>query len=152
MCGCRPTGFGTGQSFLVACPFADTNGKTRTIPVEVKSSTKQVYVRRIPKLAAQASEAEQQMTDEELRSFEEVKYGDIWDKERYLSWMYENLMAIRTVMAPNASIYVHLDWHIGAYVLRQQLRHALLLYGWRAHIQHRVSALRGELSLVGPGR
>ena len=43
-------------------------------------------------------------------------YGDIWDKERYLNWMYENLMAIKSVMSENASIYVHLDYHIGHYV------------------------------------
>ena len=43
-------------------------------------------------------------------------YGDVWDKEKYLSWMYENLMAIKSVMSETASIYVHLDWHIGHYV------------------------------------
>lgn len=43
-------------------------------------------------------------------------YGDIWDKERYLNWMYENLCAIKSVMSDNASIYMHLDWHIGHYV------------------------------------
>ena len=30
--------------------------------------------------------------------------------------MYENLTAIKTVMSETASIYVHLDWHIGHYV------------------------------------
>lgn len=53
---------------------------------------------------------------EELRTFEEKMYGDIWDKERYLNWMYENLMAIKSVMSESASIYVHLDYHIGHYV------------------------------------
>lgn len=43
-------------------------------------------------------------------------YGDVWDKEKYLSWMYENLMAIKGVMSETASIYVHLDYHIGHYV------------------------------------
>ena len=77
---------------------------------------KQVYIRRNPKLAEEARSAEEQLLDEELRSFEEVMYGDIWDKERYLNWMHENLLAIKTVMAPNASIFVHLDWHIVHYV------------------------------------
>ncbi|MDO4808064.1 MAG: site-specific DNA-methyltransferase [Coriobacteriales bacterium] len=77
---------------------------------------KQVYIRRNPKLAEEARRAEAQLDDEELRSFEEVMYGDIWDKERYLNWMHENLLAIKAVMSPNASIYVHLDYHIGAYV------------------------------------
>lgn len=49
-------------------------------------------------------------------SFEEKMYGDVWDKEKYLNWMYENLRAIKEVMSETASIYVHLDWHIGHYV------------------------------------
>lgn len=53
---------------------------------------------------------------EEMKAFEEKMYGDVWDKERYLNWMYENLMAIKSVMSDNASIYVHLDYHIGHYV------------------------------------
>ena len=56
------------------------------------------------------------MDIEELRSFEEKMYGDIWNKESYLNWMYENLMAIKSIMSDTASIYVHLDWHIGHYV------------------------------------
>lgn len=47
---------------------------------------------------------------------EEVMYGDIWQKEDYLNWLYERLLAIRDVMSETASIYVHLDWHIGHYV------------------------------------
>jgi len=47
---------------------------------------------------------------------EEIMYGDIWQKEDYLNWLYERLLAIREVMSETASIYVHLDWHIGHYV------------------------------------
>lgn len=47
---------------------------------------------------------------------EEVMYGDIWQKEDYLNWLYERLLAIKTVMSETGSIYVHLDWHIGHYV------------------------------------
>ena len=47
---------------------------------------------------------------------EEVLYGDIWQKEDYLNWLYERLLAIREIMSETGSIYVHLDWHIGHYV------------------------------------
>lgn len=47
---------------------------------------------------------------------EEIMYGDIWQKEDYLNWLYERLLAIREVMSETASIYVHIDWHIGHYV------------------------------------
>lgn len=77
---------------------------------------KKVYIRRNPLVAKAIKQAEQGLEDDELKSFEEKIYGDIWDKEKYLNWMYENLMAIRSVMSENASIYVHLDYHIGHYV------------------------------------
>ena len=77
---------------------------------------KKVYLRRNPLVAKAIQKAEQELEDNELKAFEEKMYGDIWDKEKYLNWMYENLMAIRSVMSENASIYVHLDWHIGHYV------------------------------------
>lgn len=77
---------------------------------------KKVYIRRNPKVAEAIKQAETEVDSEELRNFEEKMYGDVWDKERYLNWMYENLMAIKSVMSDTASIYVHLDWHIGHYV------------------------------------
>lgn len=77
---------------------------------------KKIYIRRNPLVAKVIKQAEQGLEDDELKAFEEKMYGDIWDKEKYLNWMYENLMAIRSVMSENASIYVHLDYHIGHYV------------------------------------
>ena len=77
---------------------------------------KSVYIRRNPKLAAKIKAAEQELDSDEIKAFEEKMYGDVWDKEKYLNWMYENLAAIKSVMSDTASIYVHLDWHIGHYV------------------------------------
>ncbi|MFY9121016.1 MAG: DNA methyltransferase, partial [Syntrophomonadaceae bacterium] len=77
---------------------------------------KKVYLRRNPKLAEKVAAAEQQMDIEELKAFEEKMYGDIWQKEDYLNWMYENLLAIKSIMSEPASIYVHLDTKIGHYV------------------------------------
>lgn len=77
---------------------------------------KQVYIRRNPKVAEAIAQAEQELDIDELKAFEEKMYGDVWDKEKYLNWMYENLIAIKSIMSETASIYVHLDWHIGHYV------------------------------------
>ena len=77
---------------------------------------KKVYIRRNPKVAEVIAQAEQELDVDELKAFEEKMYGDVWDKEKYLNWMYENLLAIKSVMSETASIYVHLDWHIGHYV------------------------------------
>lgn len=77
---------------------------------------KKVYIRRNPKVAEAIAQAEQELDIDELKVFEEKMYGDVWDKEKYLNWMYENLMAIKSIMSESASMYVHLDYHIGHYV------------------------------------
>lgn len=77
---------------------------------------KQVYIRKNPKVEKAIQQAETELDDDDLKSFDEKMYGDVWDKEKYLNWMYENLCAIKSVMSETASIYVHLDWHIGHYV------------------------------------
>ena len=77
---------------------------------------KQVYIRRNPKVAEAIAQAEQELNIDELKSFEEKMYGDVWDKEKYLNWVYENLMAIKSVMSATSSIWVELDNHIGHYV------------------------------------
>ena len=59
---------------------------------------KKVYIRRNPKVAEAIAQAEQELDVDELKAFEEKMYGDVWDKEKYLNWMYENLMAIKSVM------------------------------------------------------
>ena len=77
---------------------------------------KKVYIRRNPLVAKAIEQAESELDIEDLKAFEEKMYGDVWDKERYLNWMYENLMAIKSVMSDDACIYVELDSHIGHYV------------------------------------
>lgn len=87
---------------------------------------KKVYLRRNPKIAEEIDKKEAEITARieageevdfaELRAFEEKMYRDIWNKEDYLNWMYENLAAIKSIMSETGSIYVHLDWHIGHYV------------------------------------
>mgnify|MGYP004675740961 FL=1 len=77
---------------------------------------KTIYIRRNPKVAEAIKKTEETLEDEELRTFEEKMYGDVWNKEVYLNWMYENLMAIKSIMSDKSSIFIHLDWHIGHYV------------------------------------
>ena len=77
---------------------------------------KKVYIRKNPKLAEKIKKAEEELDVEGLKAFEETMYGDIWNKEDYLNWMYERLMAIKSIMSDTSSIYVHLDHNIGHYV------------------------------------
>ena len=77
---------------------------------------KKVHIRRNPKLAERIAKAEQELDNSDLREFEDKMFRDIWQKEDFLNWMYENLQAIKSVMSDSASIYMHLDYHIGHYV------------------------------------
>lgn len=77
---------------------------------------KKVYLRRNPKLAEKIAIAEQEMDIEDLHSFEEKMYGDVWKKEDYLNWMYENLISIKSILSETGCIYMHLDKSIGHYV------------------------------------
>ena len=65
---------------------------------------KKVYIRRNPKVAEVIAKAEEELDIDEFKVFEEKMYGDVWDKEKYLNWMYENLVAIKSVMSDTASI------------------------------------------------
>ena len=75
---------------------------------------KKVYIRRNPKVAEVIAQAEQELDVDELKAFEEKMYGDVWDKEKYLNWMYENLMAIKSVISENVyfSILVQKSIHL----------------------------------------
>ncbi|MBE8181901.1 MAG: site-specific DNA-methyltransferase [Candidatus Portiera sp.] len=70
-----------------------------------------IYLRQNPVKSQEKYELEQ-----EGQFSEHEFYKDIWSKHDYLNWIYENLLAIKQVMSDAASIYVHLDWHIGHYV------------------------------------
>lgn len=107
---------------LSACAYLKDNGiKVDLVYIDPPFASgadyaKKVYIRRNPKIAEAITKAEEELDIDELKAFEEKMYGDVWDKEKYLNWMYENLIAIKSVMSDTASIYVHLDWHIGHYV------------------------------------
>jgi adenine-specific DNA-methyltransferase len=77
---------------------------------------KKVHIRRNPKLAEKIKKSEEELEIDELKEFEETMYGDIWQKEDYLNWMYENLMAIKSILSESGTIYLHIDGKIGHYV------------------------------------
>ena len=105
-----------------ACAYLKENGiKVDLVYIDPPFASgadyaKKIYLRKNPKVAQAIAEADKELEFDDLKAFEEKMYGDIWDKERYLNWMYENLMAIKSIMSDTASIYVHLDYHIGHYV------------------------------------
>ena len=44
-------------------------------------------------------------------NFEEKQYGDIWNNDEYLQFMYERLIIMRELLSDTGSIFLHCDWH-----------------------------------------
>lgn len=42
---------------------------------------------------------------------EEKQYGDIWEKDEYLQFMYERLLILKELLSDKGAIYLHCDWH-----------------------------------------
>jgi len=42
---------------------------------------------------------------------EQVQYTDIWANDNYLQFMYERLMLLRELLAPDGGFWIHTDWH-----------------------------------------
>lgn len=55
-------------------------------------------------------------TSTSVSAFEEVQYSDIWNNDGYLQFMYERLVLIRELLAPDGSIFLHCDWHKSHYL------------------------------------
>lgn len=49
-------------------------------------------------------------------SFEEKQYGDIWNNDEYLQFMYERLLIMRELLSINGTIFVHCDWRVCSYM------------------------------------
>lgn len=49
---------------------------------------------------------------------EQFAYADTWEKgtESYLRMLYPRLVLMKELLSNTGSIYIHIDWHVGAYV------------------------------------
>lgn len=52
-----------------------------------------------------------QKTTNDHTAFEEKQYGDMWNNDEYLQFMYERLILIRELLSDKGSVYLHCDWH-----------------------------------------
>ncbi len=57
------------------------------------------------------------MTGRNFMSNSQLAYSDTWhnDLDAYLSWLYEVLLLLHTLLAADGSLYVHLDWRVTHY-------------------------------------
>lgn len=54
----------------------------------------------------------------EANLLEQIAYRDTWGRgaDSFITMIYERLVLMRDLMAADASIYVHMDWRVNAYV------------------------------------
>lgn len=52
-----------------------------------------------------------QKTTNDHTAFEEKQYGDMWNNDEYLQFMYERLILIRELLSDTGTIYLHCDFH-----------------------------------------
>ena len=49
-------------------------------------------------------------------AFEEKQYSDIWTNDEYLQFMFERIVLLRELLAPQGSIYIHCDYRKSHYL------------------------------------
>lgn len=84
-------------------------GKIDLIYIDPPFDSKADYVKKV-KIRGEKVEGELQSL------LEEKQYTDIWEKDEYLQFMYERLLLMRELLSDTGSIYLHCDWHKGAYL------------------------------------
>jgi adenine-specific DNA-methyltransferase len=51
------------------------------------------------------------IVENDITSFEEKQYTDIWTNDEYLQFIYERVVLLRELLNDNGTIYFHCDWH-----------------------------------------
>ncbi len=77
-------------------------GKVDLIYIDPPFDSKADYKKKI-KLRGKKLEGDQS-------AFEEKQYGDIWNSDEYLQFMYERLILLRELLSDTGSIFLHCDW------------------------------------------
>jgi DNA modification methylase len=54
--------------------------------------------------------------ESDAAAFEEKQYGDIWNNDGYLQFMYERLILLRELLSDHGTLYLHCDWHQSSYL------------------------------------
>lgn len=78
-------------------------GKFKLIYIDPPFDSKADYRKKIILRGAQAAS--------DYVSFEEKQYGDIWNNDDYLQFMYDRLCLIRELLNEEGSLWLHCDWH-----------------------------------------
>lgn len=94
---------------VLAHLLKEYRGKIDLIYIDPPFDSKAEYVRKVEIRG-------EEIKGEQHSLLEEKQYTDIWEKDEYLQFMYERLLLMRELLSDTGSIYLHCDWHRGAFL------------------------------------
>lgn len=89
---------------VLAHLLKEYRGKVDLIYIDPPFDSKADYIRKIQFKG-------EKIEGESHSLLEEKQYGDIWEKDEYLQFMYERLLILRELLSDKGAIYLHCDWH-----------------------------------------
>jgi adenine-specific DNA-methyltransferase len=100
------------NKLVVAALLKDFRGKVDLIYIDPPFDVGADFSMHVPIGEGKSS------VEKDQSALEMVAYRDTWGRgtDSYLHMMYERLMLMRELLNDRGSIYVHCDWHIGAYL------------------------------------
>jgi site-specific DNA-methyltransferase (adenine-specific)/adenine-specific DNA-methyltransferase len=94
---------------VLAHLLKEYRGKVDLIYIDPPFDSKADYIRKIQFKG-------EKIEGENHSLLEEKQYGDIWEKDEYLQFMYERLLILKELLSDTGSIYLHCDWHKSAHL------------------------------------
>jgi site-specific DNA-methyltransferase (adenine-specific)/adenine-specific DNA-methyltransferase len=89
---------------VLAHLLKEYRGKVDLIYIDPPFDSKADYIRKIQFKG-------EKVEGENHSLLEEKQYGDIWEKDEYLQFMYERLLILKELLSEKGAIYLHCDWH-----------------------------------------
>ncbi len=89
---------------VLAHLLKEYRGKVDLIYIDPPFDSKADYIRKIQFKG-------EKVEGESHSLLEEKQYGDIWEKDEYLQFMYERLLILKELLSDKGAIYLHCDWH-----------------------------------------
>jgi DNA modification methylase len=84
-------------------------GKVNLIYIDPPFDSGADYVR---KVSLRGAKGTAKLDGESYTLGEQIQYTDIWANDNYLQFMYERLMLLKELMAPNAVVVLHCDHNV----------------------------------------
>src|SRR3989338_3268599 len=94
---------------VLAHLLKEYRGKIDLIYIDPPFDSKAEYVKKVEIRG-------DEIKGEQHSLLEEKQYTDIWEKDEYLQFVYERLLLMRELLSDTGSIYLHCDWHRGAFL------------------------------------